>query len=206
MLCKYACSVLLLSTFLLAASSLTFELDPHRQQCFYDEVKSGARVIGSYEVSQGGLLDVDVVVKGPDASELFKKDKSGTGRFTFNAEASGEYSFCFSNKMSSVSKKTVSFAIEVGDEDLSTGTKGELARQEHIDPIEKGILKLSEAIRGLQAEQEYLKMRERAHRDTSESTNARVLWWSILEASVLVAMSMWQIYYLRRFFEVKTTI
>lgn len=40
----------------------------------------------------------------------------------------------------------------------------------------------------------------------NESTNARVLWWSIFEALVLVAMSAWQVYYLRRFFEVKRVV
>merc|ERR1712023_259280 len=33
----------------------------------------------------------------------------------------------------------------------------------------------------------------------AESTCARVLWWSILEAVVLVVISAWQIYHLRSF-------
>ena len=36
-------------------------------------------------------------------------------------------------------------------------------------------------------------MRERTHRNTSESTNARVLWWSLIEAAALVAMSVLQV-------------
>jgi hypothetical protein len=46
-------------------------------------------------------------------------------------------------------------------------------------------------------------MRERSHRNTSESTNARVLWWSILEAVVLVLLAVFQVFYLRQFFEQK---
>ena len=33
----------------------------------------------------------------------------------------------------------------------------------------------------------------------SESTNSRVLWWSVVETFSLVAMSLAQIFYLRRY-------
>eukprot|EP00041_Stephanoeca_diplocostata_P032065 m.1016190 g.1016190 ORF g.1016190 m.1016190 type:complete len:64 (-) comp24078_c0_seq9:3015-3206(-) len=38
------------------------------------------------------------------------------------------------------------------------------------------------------------------------STNSRVVWWSFFEAVVLVVMSVGQVYYLNRFFEVRTTV
>lgn len=118
----------LLLSLIASASSLTFELNAHREQCFYEEVKAGVRVLGSYMVSEGGLMDVDVTVKGPGDKVLFSKEKEGEGRFTFNAETDGEYSFCFSNKMSSVTKKIVSFTIEIGEGDV-VSPKGELAKQ-----------------------------------------------------------------------------
>ena len=37
----------------------------------------------------------------------------------------------------------------------------------------------------------------------NENTNKRVLWFSIAEAAVLISMGLWQIYYLRSFFEKK---
>ena len=40
----------------------------------------------------------------------------------------------------------------------------------------------------------------------TESTNDRVKWFSVMEAVTLVAMNVWQIYYLRRFFEVKRLV
>ena len=54
--------------------------------------------------------------------------------------------------------------------------------------------------------QRYMRTRERVHRDTTESTNARVQWWSVFETFVLFAMSLWQIVYLKRFFEVKRVV
>lgn len=37
---------------------------------------------------------------------------------------------------------------------------------EHLDPIERSILRLSEGLTQIQNEQKYLRMRERVHRDS----------------------------------------
>ena len=40
----------------------------------------------------------------------------------------------------------------------------------------------------------------------NENTNDRVVMWAVFEALVLVAMTMGQIYYLKRFFEVRRVV
>eukprot|EP01135_Chromosphaera_perkinsii_P004804 Nk52_evm35s296 gene=Nk52_evmTU35s296 len=53
---------------------------------------------------------------------------------------------------------------------------------------------------------QFLKKREEEMRDTNESTNARVLWFSILSMGCLVALGSWQVYYLKNFFQQKKLI
>ena len=48
--------------------------------------------------------------------------------------------------------------------------------------------------------------RERVHRDTVESTNDRVKYFSIVEFVVLIVTNVWQIYALRKFFEKRRSI
>jgi len=197
MLYRSVCIALLLAS----ASALTFNVDPSKEECLYDEIQSGTKVSGSFQVSTGGFLDIDCKVSGPDERSIYAVKKETEGRFTFIAHESGVYKFCFSNVMSTVTPKTVSFSLVVGEPN-----KSQVAKSEHVTPLEKSVLALSEGLAQIQAEQEYMRMRERAHRNTSESTNTRVLVWSLLEAGALVAMCAVQIFYLRRFFETKSRV
>lgn len=51
-----------------------------------------------------------------------------------------------------------------------------------------------------------LQWREERFRQTSESTNQRVLWWSILQTLILVAIGVWQMRHLKSFFEAKKLV
>ena len=80
------------------------------------------------------------------------------------------------------------------------------AHPDHITPLEHGVLQLSEAMAAVREDSRYMLYREDNHRAITESTYERLRTLSILEAIVLVAMSVGQIYYLRRFFEVKRVV
>jgi len=52
----------------------------------------------------------------------------------------------------------------------------------------------------------YMRAREEEMRDTNESTNTRVLYFSIFSMGCLLFLAVWQIFYLRRFFQAKKLI
>jgi len=197
---RAAALVALVLVALPSGHGLTFNVDPAKEECLFEEINSGTKVSGSFQVSTGGFLDIDAKVVGPDDRNVYTVQKETEGRFTFISHESGVYRFCFSNAMSTVTPKTVSFNLMLGE----GSRRDQVAKSEHLSPLEKSVMALSEGLQQIQAEQEYMKMRERTHRNTSESTNARVLWWSLIEAAALVAMSVLQILYLRNFFEGKS--
>lgn len=80
------------------------------------------------------------------------------------------------------------------------------AGTDHVTPLENGISELASGVVNVQDEQRYMRARERMHRDTTESTNSRVLWFTFLETFLLISMSVWQIWTLRRFFSVSAEI
>jgi hypothetical protein len=66
-----------------------------------------------------------------------------------------------------------------------------------VAPIEREIRDFANALKTVKDEQEYIVVREQRHRNTAESTNDRVKWWSIFQAIVLFLAVGWQVYYLK---------
>lgn len=61
---------------------------------------------------------------------------------------------------------------------------------------------MSDLVAQVKDEQSYIIVRERVHRNTAESTNSRIKWWSIFQLIVLVGQGFFQVWWLKRFFEV----
>jgi hypothetical protein len=66
-----------------------------------------------------------------------------------------------------------------------------------VAPVEREIRTLANDLKTVKDEQEYILVRERRHRNTAESTNSRVKWWSIVQSIVLFLVVAWQVYYLK---------
>jgi p24 family protein beta-1 len=75
-----------------------------------------------------------------------------------------------------------------------------------VAPIEREIRALANDLKAVKDEQEYIMVREQKHRNTAESTNSRVKWWSVLQAVVLVVVVAWQVYYLKVCFYIHSKV
>uniref|UniRef100_A0A672TLG9 GOLD domain-containing protein n=1 Tax=Strigops habroptila TaxID=2489341 RepID=A0A672TLG9_STRHB len=65
---------------------------------------------------------------------------------------------------------------------------------------------LLDQVEQIQKEQNYQRYREERFRMTSESTNQRVLWWSIAQTIILILTGIWQMRHLKSFFEAKKLV
>jgi hypothetical protein len=178
---------------------LTLKIEPRTEECFVEEASKGSAATLQFQVTAGGLLDIDVSIYNTDGSLLKSWSVATEGKHTWTPETDGKYKFCFGNQMARWTPKWVSFY-------LSQGVNPNLAKIEHIDPIERTIMELSDGLTELQEEQKYLRSVERVHRETIETTNVRMLYWSMFEVFVLITMGFFQIYYLKRFLEVKSSV
>jgi hypothetical protein len=180
--------------------ALSVRVPAHRQECFYEDVNAArTKVFFHFMVTNGGNLDIDVHVYGPDSNLIWSTEREQEQRILFKSKLPGAHKFCFSNKMSTVLLKTVAFSIQVGDP--SEGT------QAHpVDPMEKSLIHIAEAITEVRNEQNYLTTRERLHRDTTESTNTRVMWFSVGEVALIAGIGALQIMYLKAAFEKRRNV
>jgi hypothetical protein len=85
----------------------------NREQCVYTDVEeTGDRVIASFEVISGGMLDADVEVRSPKGRLVFSQKRAGADTVKFTAGETGYYKLCFGNTMSSMSSKAISFSFD----------------------------------------------------------------------------------------------
>lgn len=167
------------------------------RRCFHTGV--------TFETIEGGFLDIDITLKNPDNSVLYHGDRETSGKYAFTAHSTGLYTYCFSNKMSTVTPKSVMFSIDMGDAPKSEAGAVNESEANHTK-MEDMIRELAGTLTGVKHEQEYMTVRDKMHRAINESTNSRVMLWSVFEALILVAMSVGQVYYLKRFFEVRRVV
>ncbi|XP_026314190.1 transmembrane emp24 domain-containing protein 2 [Hyposmocoma kahamanoa] len=197
-------ATVLLAVLLSSANSYTITVDAHEEQCFFENVEADTKLGLSFEIAEGGFLDIDVTITGPDGAEIYRGERESSGMYTFSAPVSGRYTYCFSNKMSTMTPKVVMFYLEVGE--AQHKKEGEKEGEVDHNKLEDMIKELATTLTTVKHEQEYMQVRDRIHRSINESTNSRVVMWSIFEASVLLVMTVGQVYYLKRFFEVQRVV
>jgi len=94
-----------------------------------------------------------------EAHYAVQRQKQGT--FTALAQTTGLYRVCFSNRMSTLTEKTVAFSLHTGDQLYQ-----DVAKQEHVTPLQNEVMQLADAITAVEDEQKYMWARERAARDS----------------------------------------
>lgn len=139
-------------------------------------------------------LNSNLQIQNPvNEYEVYERSVSN-GDFSFEAKHDGKYTYCFGNEHWGASSKEVSFNVHgvvyVSEADAPQ------------DPLEVEVRKLSELLEMVKDEQSYIVVRERTHRNTAESTNSRVKWWNLFVIGVVLGESVFQVWWLRRFFEV----
>ncbi|KAL4400963.1 p24 complex component [Malassezia pachydermatis] len=170
---------------------------PSSEQCFFEDMHVGDEMTLTYQVTGGGHLDIDTRIRDPSGRLLFEQLHKDTGTYDFIAEMDGRYKYCFSNEFSALTDKSLSFNVH--------GVLY-LTDEEGLIPAERELRELATNVQMFKDEQQYFVMRERIHRNTSESTNARIKWWSIVQTGVVVLICAFQVLFLKRQFEVRRSV
>ncbi|XP_057505966.1 transmembrane emp24 domain-containing protein p24beta3-like [Actinidia eriantha] len=173
----------------------------NEEECVYEYVfYEGDSISGNFVVVDHDIFwssdhpGIDFTVMSPAGNVVHTQKGTSGDKFQLKAPRSGMYKFCFHNPYST--PETVSFYIHVGH----IPNEHDLAKDEHLDPINVKIAELREALESVTAEQKYLKARDARHRRTNESTSKRVMFYTLVEYAVLALLSALQVLYIRRLF------
>lgn len=178
-------------------------LPPYGKQCFFENLKKNDELSISYQAGSrdpqnAEQLTTDFYIGTPSGQVVLKRTGVDHGDETIKATTNGRYTYCFSNEKSSRVDLDISFNVH--------GIIYIDVNDPNSDTLDFAIQRMSQLTSDVKAEQSYLVIRERTHRNTAESTNSRVKWWSVFQMIVVASNSLFQIYYLKRFFEVKLVV
>ncbi|KAJ5790562.1 uncharacterized protein N7518_007573, partial [Penicillium psychrosexuale] len=212
-----ASALALLSFFslLLPTNALYFYMEGRQTKCFFEDLPKDTLVAGRFETEvlnpQSGIYAVDHNLKmhitveetfDNDHRVVSKRD-SHSGRFHFSAADPGQHRICFtpetdassgwlSNSLGAV-KVTVDLAI-------GETSKIEPEDKDKIKDIVQRVKDMNSRLHDIRREQVYQRERESEFRDQSETTNSRVVRWTLIQLAVLSAACAWQLSHLRSFF------
>lgn len=198
--------------------SIYFFLDGNHPKCFYEELTRGTLVVGDYTAEEfdsqthtwtkhDGLtnyISVDEVFDN-DHRVVSQKGPS-SGRFTFSSADSGEHRICFTLSSSSSKPGWLSESNPNGGIKLSLDLAiGHTSSLEHAEKgkilnIAQRAKELKGRLQDIRREQIWQREREAEFRDQSETTNARVVRWTLIQLLVLGVTCTWQLSHLRNFF------
>ncbi|CAM9011520.1 unnamed protein product [Wickerhamomyces anomalus] len=175
------------------ASALHFYTVPGETRCFYEELTKGTVVIGKFDAyvnSKGDAYEAASNLKLAITVDVFVSQKSSSsGDFTFSALDSGEHKFCITPSYADKRTKVRVFfdLVLAGAETIDS------KRQDEVSV-------LTNKVKQLKLLTKFQKEREALFRDQSESTNTKVVRWSVIQLIVLLGTCAWQLQHLKGFF------
>ncbi|KAL4232052.1 Transmembrane emp24 domain-containing protein 4 [Mactra antiquata] len=196
---------------------LYFHIGETEKKCFIEEIPDETMVVGKYKVEifdknvndyvptiQG--LGMHVEIKDTDSKAILSRTYASEGRFTFTSHSAGEHIICLHSNSSawfSSGQLRVHLDIQVGEHAVDYQ---QIQAKDKLSELQLRIRQLLDQVEQITKEQNYQRYREERFRQTSESTNGRVLWWSIAQTVILLVTGFWQMRHLKSFFEAKKLV
>ncbi|KAF5567122.1 ERP2-like protein [Fusarium phyllophilum] len=189
-----------------AATALTYKLDANEKACFHTTTKKqGEKIAFYFAVQSGGSFDVDYVVEGPNGKIIMDGQKERQGDFVFSANVVGDYSFCFDNEMSTFAEKFVDFEIAVENESRAQLPSKQGTTPEQTSILEDSIFKVSGQLSTISRNQKYFRTRENRNFATVNSTEGRIINFSMIQIGLIICMGALQVFVVRFFFQASPT-
>lgn len=199
-------TVLLLLVAVCQSQAIMFRLQPNMQKCLKDDMQGNQIVAGEYEITGAPGQKINYVVRDSKGHIMSQKEDISKGKFSFTSEMYDTFEICFISHVPPTHRgveQDISLDIKKGIETKSYEGIGEAAK---LKPLEVDLKRLEDLSDAIVQDFALMRKREEEMRDTNESTNSRVLFFSIFSMCCLLGLATWQVLYLRRYFIAKKLI
>uniref|UniRef100_A0A3Q3EN34 Si:ch211-255i20.3 n=1 Tax=Labrus bergylta TaxID=56723 RepID=A0A3Q3EN34_9LABR len=130
------------------------------------------------------------------------------GKLTFTAHASGQHYLCFQSNSTRFSvfareKLKLHLDVQMGEHTIGHSTE---KTKDNMVLLENSLRHLFEQMMYIIRQQEYQREKEEVFRQIGEDTNSKVLWWAVVQTSILLSVGFWQMKRLKDFFIAKKLV
>ncbi|CAG5135798.1 unnamed protein product [Candidula unifasciata] len=197
---------------------LTVEISPGKQECFWQTFPAATSVEVDYQVIDGGDLDIDMMVAGPDNRIYHTEQRKTENVVGFKTTSEGDYRVCFDNTFSRISSKIVYFEIfaedgkddDGADDDNDNLTfEGEniqgqldMTVQEFVGILERAKKNLENSVQV----QTLIRVHEAKDRNVQEANFFLVNLFSSLQLALMITVGLVQVFMIRSLFLTKQPI
>lgn len=206
----------LLQCYLMLAAAMYFELGEQEQKCIIEEIPEDTLVTEHFLLEPWDLkstisrphLGVTATVRDPNYEVVMTKRYGKFGKLTFTAHASGQHYLCFQTNSTRFSvfageRMKLHLDVQIGEYVLDHHAA---KTKDNMELLENSLRHLTEQMTFIIKQQEYQRNKEETFRQISEDTNSKVLWWAVLQTSILLSVGFWQIKRLKDFFIAKKLV
>jgi len=191
-----ACIGLLLQS----ASALTFTIAGEETRCVGETIPAMSLLTGDWHLSAANGSHSVTTILSPSNAVIFEKHDH-TGHFAVTAQHEGLHRVCVHNN--ETHKRDVTITIKTA---LEVSDHASVAKKEHVEAIEAELDRMKKMAVHVYEEMLYMRTRSETMQATNESTRARLLWVEVVMMCTVLIMGLWQIQYLKRYFQVKKLI
>ena len=180
-----------------------FEVPGKEKSCLYERIDLDDEMDlnGAFFVKDGTDIGLVVSIEGQKEALYYTKTPISDGKFRLKVSESADYSFCFNNEYSTHVKRVV-FAVDV----VPGVSVEEMLKREHLEPTKSTLKRLSRLSKVLDQGTKYMGMRLKNQANVQDTMNYNVVWWSVVESVVVIAMTAGQVYYIRRMVNNRKTL
>mmetsp|Transcript_15667 Transcript_15667/g.46247 ORF Transcript_15667/g.46247 Transcript_15667/m.46247 type:complete len:220 (-) Transcript_15667:1214-1873(-) len=142
----------------------------------------------------------DLVITAPSNTRVHETKNAKDMKFNIVPYESGRYRFCLSETPGS---RMLPAMRDVMWELHTTNTAADEhdgVKEQHTGALWMYISQIDQQLQQLRSTQQYLYWRERRHRETVDSVQARVLYFAVARSAVLACVSIGQVLFIRSLF------
>ncbi|XP_078265216.1 transmembrane emp24 domain-containing protein 11-like [Rhinoraja longicauda] len=203
--------------------SLSFALYFHQgekeEKCIIEDIPGDTLVTGRYKMQSWDFathnflpsapgLGLVVNIKGPGEQILLHKLYGPASHFTFHSHSPGEHYICLSSNSTKLAvfageKLRINLDIQVGKH---TNEESLDEAKDTLNDLRKRIHHLIGQMQYINKQQDYQRSREEIFRQVSEWTNNSILWWAMIQTTILLTMGVWQMKHMKNLFVAKKLV